>query len=49
MKEMNSWVEIDKNSAAQMIKAMDGKKYKGRSIRMNDATADKKKININHS
>jgi ATP-dependent RNA helicase DeaD len=37
MKEMNSWVEVDKNSAAQMVKALDGKKYKGRSIRMNDA------------
>jgi len=39
MKEMNSWVEIDKNSAAQMIRALDGKKYKGRSIRMNDANS----------
>jgi ATP-dependent RNA helicase DeaD len=39
MKEMNSWVEVDKNSAGQMIKALDGKKYKGRSIRMNDANS----------
>jgi ATP-dependent RNA helicase DeaD len=39
MKEMNSWVEVDKNSAPQMIKALDGKKYKGRSIRMNDANS----------
>jgi ATP-dependent RNA helicase DeaD len=39
MKEMNSWVEVDKNSAAQMIKSLDGKKYKGRSIRMNDANS----------
>src|SRR5690242_2560242 len=39
MKEMNSWVEIDKNAASQMIKALDGKKYKGRSIRMNDANS----------
>ncbi|MES2646221.1 MAG: DEAD/DEAH box helicase [Bacteroidota bacterium] len=39
MKEMNSWVEVDKNSSAQMIKALDGKKYKGRSIRMNDANS----------
>ena len=39
MKEMNSWVEVDKISAPQMIKALDGKKYKGRSIRMNDANS----------
>lgn len=37
MKEMNSWIEVDKKSAGQMIRAIDGKKYKGRSIRMNDA------------
>jgi len=37
MKEMNSWIEIDKKVAAQMIQAIDGKKYKGRRIRMNEA------------
>lgn len=37
MKEMNSWVEIDKNAAVQMIRSLDGKKFKGRKIRMNDA------------
>ena len=37
MKEMNSWIEVDKKAAAQMIQAIDGKKYKGRRIRMNDA------------
>lgn len=37
MKEMNSWIEIDKGSAQKMIKAIDGKTYKGRKIRMNDA------------
>ena len=37
MKEMNSWVEIDKKVAKQMIKAIDGKTYKGRKIRMNEA------------
>jgi ATP-dependent RNA helicase DeaD len=37
MKEMNSWIEIDKGAAGQMIKAIDGKKYKGRRIRMNEA------------
>jgi ATP-dependent RNA helicase DeaD len=37
MKEMNSWVEIDGAAANQMINAVDGKKFKGRKIRMNDA------------
>ncbi|KIC90211.1 DEAD/DEAH box helicase [Flavihumibacter sp. ZG627] len=39
MKEMNSWIEIDKSSANKMIKALDGKTYKGRRIRMNDASS----------
>jgi ATP-dependent RNA helicase DeaD len=37
MKEMNSWIEVDKQSAPQMIRSLDGKKYKGRRIRMNEA------------
>ncbi len=37
MKEMNSWIEVDKKSATQMIRSIDGKKYKGRNIRMNEA------------
>ncbi len=39
MKEMNSWIEIDRKAAKQMIAAIDGKKYKGRRIRMNDANS----------
>ncbi len=39
MKEMNSWVEIEPKSAIQMIQAIDGKKFKGRRIRMNDANS----------
>lgn len=39
MKEMNSWIEVDRRSAKQMIEAIDGKKYKGRRIRMNDANS----------
>ena len=39
MKEMNSWVEVDAASAGKMIKAIDGKSYKGRRIRMNDANS----------
>jgi ATP-dependent RNA helicase DeaD len=37
MKEMNSWIEIDKKAARQMIQAIDGRNYKGRRIRMNEA------------
>jgi ATP-dependent RNA helicase DeaD len=39
MKEMNSWIEIDRKSAPQMIRAIDGKNFKGRRIRMNDANS----------
>jgi ATP-dependent RNA helicase DeaD len=39
MKEMNSWIEVEKGSAQKMIRAIDGKKYKGRSIRMNEANS----------
>ncbi len=37
MKEMNSWIEIDKGAANKMIQSIDGKKYKGRRLRMNEA------------
>ncbi|XVJ65616.1 MAG: DEAD/DEAH box helicase [Lacibacter sp.] len=37
MRELNSWVEVDKKAASQMIKSINGKKFKGRSIRMNEA------------
>ncbi len=37
VKDMNSWVEVEQSLASQMIKAIDGKNYKGRRIRMNDA------------
>jgi ATP-dependent RNA helicase DeaD len=37
MKEMNSWIEIDAGSAKKMIKSIDGKNFRGRKIRMNDA------------
>jgi len=37
MKEMNSWIEIDKSAASKMIRAIDGRNYKGRRIRMNEA------------
>ena len=37
MKEMTSWIEIEPGAAKKMIKAIDGKNYRGRKIRMNDA------------
>jgi ATP-dependent RNA helicase DeaD len=37
MKEMTSWIEIEPNAGKKMIKAIDGKNYRGRKIRMNDA------------
>jgi len=37
MKEMNSWIEIEPLAGKKMIKAMDGKNFRGRKIRMNDA------------
>ncbi len=37
MKDLNSWVEVEKGTHNQMIKALDGKNFKGRRIRMNEA------------
>ncbi len=37
MKEMNSWVEVEQGAANKMIRALDGKNFRGRKIRMNDA------------
>ena len=37
MREMNSWVEVETNAAKKMMKAIDGKNFRGRKIRMNDA------------
>jgi ATP-dependent RNA helicase DeaD len=37
MKEMTSWIEIEPAAGKKMIKAIDGKNYRGRKIRMNDA------------
>lgn len=37
MRELNSWVEVEKKAASKMIASINGKKFKGRSIRMNDA------------
>ena len=37
MRDMNSWIEIDKSEAAKMINAIDGKRYNNRTVRMNEA------------
>ena len=37
MREMNTWVEVDKANAAKMIKSIDGKRYNNRTVRMNEA------------
>lgn len=37
MKDMNSWIEIEPAAGKKMIRAIDGKNYRGRKIRMNDA------------
>jgi ATP-dependent RNA helicase DeaD len=37
LRELNSWVEVETKAAKQMIQAVDGKNFKGRRIRMNEA------------
>ncbi|HEX2684199.1 MAG TPA: DEAD/DEAH box helicase [Ferruginibacter sp.] len=37
MRDMNSWIEIDQAAAGKMIKAIDGKRYNNRTVRMNEA------------
>jgi ATP-dependent RNA helicase DeaD len=45
LREMNAWVEIDKGAAAKMIKSIDGSKYNGRLVRMNEADGGFKRPN----
>lgn len=37
MQELNSWIEIEKYASKQLIKSLDGKNFRGRKIRINDA------------
>ena len=37
MRDLNTWVEVDKTVAGKMIKALDGKQFNGRQVRMNEA------------
>ena len=43
MRDMNTWVEVDKAEAGKMIKAIDGKRYNNRTVRMNEADGGFKK------
>ncbi|MFT3901936.1 MAG: DEAD/DEAH box helicase [Niabella sp.] len=43
MKEMNSWVEAEPAAAKKLMKSLDGKNYRGRKIRMNDAESGGKR------
>jgi ATP-dependent RNA helicase DeaD len=45
MRDMNSWVEVDKAEAGRMIKAIDGKRYNNRTVRMNEADGGFKRPN----
>ena len=45
MRDMNSWIEIDKAEAGRMITAIDGKRYNNRIIRMNEADGGFKRPN----
>jgi ATP-dependent RNA helicase DeaD len=37
IRDMNTWIECDSASAAQMISSLDGKRYNNRTVRMNEA------------
>ena len=45
MREMNTWLEVDKEEAGRMIKALDGKQYNNRIVRMNEADGGFKRPN----
>ncbi|MCC6258018.1 MAG: DbpA RNA binding domain-containing protein, partial [Chitinophagaceae bacterium] len=37
LREMNSWVEVDRSVAGKMIRSLDGKRFNNRAVRMNEA------------
>ncbi|HMJ45679.1 MAG TPA: DEAD/DEAH box helicase, partial [Ferruginibacter sp.] len=45
MREMNTWLEVDKEQSGRMIKALDGKQYNNRIVRMNEADGGYKRAN----
>lgn len=42
---MNTWIECDSASSAQMISSLDGKRYNNRTVRMNEADGGFKRPN----
>ena len=42
---MNTWIECDNASSAQMIQSLDGKRYNNRTVRMNEADGGFKRPN----
>ena len=54
MRDLNTWLEVEKHAAKTMIKSLNGKMFNGRSVRMNEANGeerrkgyDKKKVRNN--
>ena len=45
IRDMNTWIECDSASAAQMIDSLDGKRYNNRTVRMNEADGGFKRPN----
>ena len=45
LREMNTWMDIDSSVASKMIKSIDGKKFNGRTVRMNEADGGFRKAN----
>lgn len=43
LREMNTWLEVDKAEASKMIRAIDGKRFNNRIVRMNEADGGFKK------
>lgn len=37
MKDINTWIEVENKDAGKMIKKFNGKKFRGRTLRMNEA------------
>ncbi len=48
LREMNTWIEVDISAAAKMIKSINGKKYNGRVIRMNEAEGGFQRSSSSH-
>ncbi|HRP18784.1 MAG TPA: DbpA RNA binding domain-containing protein, partial [Ginsengibacter sp.] len=42
LRELNSWIEVDTKNATAMASRINGKKFKGRVIRMNEASHTRK-------